>query len=183
MIILFGAAGSGKSVQGQRLAEKYDWRWMSVGQLLRDHRDPELEKTMLKGELVSDEFVVKMMHNAMMNSIAEGKPAILDGYPRDVWQANWLVENGDTDFINGAIILDVPHDELWQRLEVRGRADDVRESIEKRWAIFDNTIEEMTKILAQKNVRIAKVNGVGDIDEVTKRIEQVLSEWSLVKGA
>ena len=66
MIILFGAAGSGKSLQGQKLAEKYDWRWMSVGQLLRDCKDPELEKTMLKGELVSDEFVVNIMHREII---------------------------------------------------------------------------------------------------------------------
>ncbi len=183
MIILFGAAGSGKSVQGQRLADKYGWRWMSVGQLLRDHKDPELEKTMLKGELVDDNFVVNMMHNAMMNSVAEGKNAILDGYPRDVWQAQWLADKGDTEFINGAIILDVPHEELWRRLEERGRADDVRESIEKRWAIFDETIEKMSKILSDKGLKIVKVDGVGKIEEVTERIEQVLTEWGVKKGA
>ena len=32
MFILFGPAGSGKSLQGQILAEKYGWRWLSIGQ-------------------------------------------------------------------------------------------------------------------------------------------------------
>ena len=104
MIILFGAAGSGKSLQGQKLAEKYDWRWMSVGQLLRDCKDPELEKTMLKGELVSDEFVVNMMHREMMASLEKRQFCILDGYPRDEWQAQWIADKGDIQHIDGAII-------------------------------------------------------------------------------
>ena len=57
MIILFGAAGSGKSIQGQRLADKHNFRWLSVGQLLRNQNDPELDKIMRKGELVPDEFL------------------------------------------------------------------------------------------------------------------------------
>ena len=39
MIVLFGLAGSGKSLQGETLANKYGWRWMSIGQLLRDLND------------------------------------------------------------------------------------------------------------------------------------------------
>ena len=42
MIIFFGPAGAGKSVQGQILAARHGWRWMSAGQLLRDTHNPEL---------------------------------------------------------------------------------------------------------------------------------------------
>jgi adenylate kinase len=35
MIIFFGPAGAGKSVQGQILAARHGWRWLSTGQLLR----------------------------------------------------------------------------------------------------------------------------------------------------
>ena len=180
MIILFGAAGSGKSLQGQKLAEKYDWRWMSVGQLLRDCKDPELEKTMLKGELVSDEFVVNMMHREMMASLEKRQFCILDGYPRDEWQAQWLADKGDIQHIDGAIILRVPHDELWRRLEARGRADDVKESIEKRWALFEATIDNMITILRKGGLKIAEVDGLGEIDTITERIETVLKEWQVL---
>ena len=180
MIILFGAAGSGKSLQGQKLAEKYGWRWMSVGQLLRDCKDPELEKTMLKGELVSDEFVVNMMHREMMASLEKRQFCILDGYPRDEWQAQWIADKGDIQHIDGAIILRVPHDELWRRLEARGRADDVKESIEKRWALFEATIDNMVTILRKGGLKIVEVDGLGEIDTITERIEAVLKEWQVL---
>ena len=176
MIILFGAAGSGKSVQGQRLAEKYNFRWLSVGQLLRNQNDPELEKIMLKGELVPDEFVVKMMHAAGEEAIEAGQNAILDGYPRDDWQANWIVESGDVKNIEGAIVLKVSHDELWNRLQDRGREDDTKESIEKRWNLFEQTIYSMSEKLSSAGVKIQNVNGEGTIEEVTERIEKVLKK-------
>ena len=42
MIVFFGPAGAGKSVQGNLLAARNDWRWLGAGQLLRDSKDPEL---------------------------------------------------------------------------------------------------------------------------------------------
>ena len=180
MIILFGPAGSGKSIQGQRLAEKYAWRWMSIGQLLRECNDPELNEIMKKGELVPDDFVVNLMHGEMMKEVEAGRFAVLDGYPRDQWQADWIVKNGDDQYIDGAIIIDVDHDELWRRLDERGREDDTRESIEKRWSIFEQTIYSMTETLKAKNVRIAHVDGVGPIEEITERIEKILREWGII---
>ena len=178
MIILFGAAGSGKSLQGQALANKYNGRWMSVGQLLRDCKDPKLEEIMKKGELVDDQFVVDMMHREMMKTVEANQFAILDGYPRDGWQAQWLVENDDTKYIDGAIILRVSHDELWRRLEERGRADDVREAIEKRWGIFESTIDEMADTLSKAGVKITEVDGEGNIDDITARLEKILHGWN-----
>ena len=110
MIILFGAAGSGKSVQGKSLADKYGWKWMSVGQLLRDKQSPELEAKMHGGDLVDDRLVVNMMHDGMMEAHYAGQNVILDGYPRDVWRAEWIADHDDTQYIDGAIILDVKLD-------------------------------------------------------------------------
>ena len=180
MIILFGAAGSGKSLQGQTLADKYGWRWMSVGQLLRECNDPEMNEIMKKGELVPDDFVVKMMHDEMMKEVDGGRFVILDGYPRDDWQAKWIVENGDEKYIDGAIMIDVDHDELWRRLEERGRADDTREAIEKRWSIFEQSIYSMIEILEKAGVKVVHVDGVGEIDEITERLEKVLRDWDII---
>ena len=181
MIIFFGPAGSGKSLQGQKLAVKYDWEWMSVGQMLRDRQDPELEKIMKTGALVPDELVVKMMHEAMVEATEAGKGVILDGYPRDEWQAEWIVDNGDTQYIDGAIIFDVSHEELKKRLALRGREDDNDEAIEQRWALFDRTIKTMSELLASKGVKIAHIDGVGEIEEISKRIEAQLKDWGIVK--
>ena len=181
MIILFGAAGSGKSVQGQKLSEKYGWRWMSVGQMLRECADESMKEIMLTGGLVDDNFVVKMMHDAMEEELNAGRNGILDGYPRNQWQAHWIVENGDDRFIDGAIILDVDHEELRKRLNSRGRADDTDEAIQRRWALFDSTISEMGELLMTRGVKIARVNGKGSIDEVTERIENKLRDWKVIE--
>lgn len=181
MIIFFGPAGSGKSLQGQKLAEKFGWRWMSVGQMLRDRQDPELEKIMKTGALVPDELVVQMMHEGMVEAEEAGKGVILDGYPRDEWQAEWIVKNGDTQYLDGAIIFDVSHEELKKRLTLRGREDDNDEAIEQRWALFDRTIKTMSELLESKGVKIAHIDGVGEIEEVSGRIEKQLKDWSIIE--
>jgi len=180
MFILFGPAGSGKSLQGQLLAEKYGWRWLSVGQLLRDQHNPVLDKTMKEGGLVDDNFVVNMMHDAIKDAEYAEQNAILDGYPRDVWQAEWLVEHGDLKGVEGAIILNVSQDELWKRLEARGRVDDKKEAIERRWGIFEQTISEMSKILESQGLKVVRIDGVGEIEEITARIEAVLRKWGTI---
>ena len=180
MIVLFGLAGSGKSLQGQTLADKYGWRWMSIGQLLRDLNDPEITAIQNRGELVPDELVVNLMHGEMMKEVELGRNVILDGYPRDQWQADWIVKHGDDKYIDGAIILDVGREELWRRLEARGRADDTREAIEIRWAIVEQNIYSMIEILQGAGVKMAHVNGEGAVEEITQRIENVLRDWNII---
>ena len=180
MIILFGLAGSGKSLQGQILADKYGWRWMSIGQLLRDLNDPEITAIQNRGELVPDELVVSLMHGEMMKEVDQGRNAILDGYPRDQWQADWIVEHGDSKYIDGAIIIKVGRDELWHRLEARGRADDTREVIERRWEIVEQNIYSMVERLKGVGVKMATIDGEGAIEEITQRIENVLREWNII---
>ena len=180
MFILFGPAGSGKSLQGQRLADKYGWRWLSVGQLLRDQQNPNLDKAMKEGDLVDDTFVVNMMHDAMKAAEYAKQNAILDGYPRDVWQAEWIVAHGDLANIDGAIILNVPKEELWKRLEARGRVDDKKDAIEKRWGIFKETISQMREIFEKEGLKFEDVDGVGSVEQITERIEAVLAKWGTI---
>jgi len=180
MVIFFGPAGSGKSLQGQKLAEKYGWKWMSVGQMLRDKQDPELEKIMKAGELVPTSIVVNMMHEGMVEAHEAGQNVILDGYPRDEEQAEWIVEKGDTQYLDGAIVFDVSREELWKRLSLRAREDDNDEAIERRWALFDRTVKVMTDKLAENGVKIAHIDGVGEIEEISERIEKQFADWGII---
>ena len=180
MIIFFGPAGSGKSLQGQKLAEKYGWKWMSVGQMLRDKQDPELEKIMKTGALVPTEIVVNMMHDGMVEAAEAGQNVILDGYPRDEEQAEWIVNKGDTQYLDGAIIFDVTREELKKRLSLRAREDDNDEAIERRWALFDRTVKTMCDLLAEKGVKIAHIDGVGEIEEISERLEKQFADWGVI---
>ena len=180
MIALFGPAGSGKTLQGNILAEKYGWKWLSVGQLLRDQDNPAMNELMKKGELVDDNFVVNMMNDAIKAAEYAELEAIIDGYPRDEFQARWMVEHGDVENLDGAIILNVPREELWKRLEERGRADDKVGAIEKRWQIFEDMIKMIREVFGEAGIKLVEVDGVGSVEEITERIETVLKSWGKI---
>ena len=138
MIILFGLAGSGKGTQGKALSEIFGWRSLSVGQAIRDTGG--YTEATNKGELIPDEDVINLMNRQIEKAEAEGFDVILDGYPRTAAQAEYIVNNM-AEKIDGAIILEVPKEELFNRLELRGRDDDKeKSSIERRFEIFEQNI-------------------------------------------
>ena len=171
MIILFGLAGSGKSTQGQILAKKHKLVWLSVGQVLRD--TGKFDKILEKGELVPDEKVVKIMHEKIREIQKTGKDIILDGFPRDIWQAKWVAEHLAAD-ITQAVVLDAPKDELLVRIMARGREDDTREAVEKRFDIVEKNLSGILRELSKKNIKISKISGLGSVETVTKRLERQL---------
>ena len=56
----------------------------------------------------------------------------------------------------------------------------MKESIEKRWALFEATIDNMVTILRKGGLKIVEVDGLGEIDTITERIEAVLKEWQVL---
>jgi len=175
MIILFGLAGSGKGTQGKALAELFGWRTFSVGQVIRD--TGKYTATIDKGNLIPDEDVIRLMTEQIERAEAEGFNVILDGYPRSAYQAEWLMAHM-ADRIDGAIILEVPKEELYERLALRGRDDDKeKESIDRRFAIFEQNICSILPQLESKGIRIERVDGVGPVDEVTSRLVEVVKKF------
>ena len=87
-----------------------------------------------------------------------------------------MKENNFFKDVELAIILDVPKEELWRRIEERGRADDTKEAVEKRFAIFEQNIYSILPFLEEGNVKIVKVDGVGSFEEVTERLKNTLEE-------
>lgn len=174
MIILFGMAGSGKGTQGKALSEIFGWRWISVGQVLRE--TGKYKALTDAGELVPDDEVIRLMNERIMRDEAEGFDVILDGYPRDVAQAEWLAENM-AEKIDGAIILEVPEDELMERLALRGRDDDKsQDAIQQRFEVYKENIAGILPILERKNVKIRRISGMGAVEEVTARLVDCVKE-------
>ena len=176
MIILFGLAGSGKGTQGKALSEIFGWRWLSVGEAIRS--TGEYKNIIDKGNLIPDEDVIRLMGRQIEKAEAEGFDVILDGYPRSEVQAAWMMDHM-ADKIDGAIILEVPKEELYDRLTLRGRDDDKeRDSIDRRFEIFEQNICSILPLLEAKNIPIVRVDGVGPVEEVTSRLVEIAKQFN-----
>lgn len=176
MIILFGLAGSGKGTQGKALSELFGWRTISVGEAIR--QTGEYNDTINQGKLIPDDDVIRIMNKQIAKIESEGFDIILDGYPRDAYQAEYIMQTM-ADKIDGAIVLEVPKEELYNRLALRGRADDLgRESIDRRFEIFEHNIGQILPLLEEKNIPIEQVDGVGKVEDVTARLAQVIKSMN-----
>ncbi|MBR3270076.1 nucleoside monophosphate kinase [Candidatus Saccharibacteria bacterium] len=174
MIILFGLAGSGKGTQANALSEYFGWRTFSVGQVIRD--TGRYNDTTNAGGLIPDDDVISLMTEQIEKATAEGFNVILDGYPRTEYQAKWLMGHMKDD-ISGAIILEVPKEELYQRLELRGREDDKsKDAIDRRWEIFEQNITPILEQLENNNIPVLRIDGVGEVEAVTDRLIKAVKE-------
>jgi adenylate kinase len=125
-IVLLGAPGSGKGTQAQRLQAKYGVPQVSSGDLLRDAvaRGTELgrkaKSVMDAGQLVSDDIVLGLIRDRLRKPDA-ARGFILDGFPRNIDQANslnaLLKELGQP--MDVVLLLDVRRETLVQRLAGR----------------------------------------------------------------
>ena len=172
MIILFGLAGSGKGTQGKALADLFGWRWLSNGEVIR--RSHRYDNIINQGKLIPDQDVINMMNAEIRRIRDQGFDVILDGYPRDVVQAQYLMDHFASE-IHGAIILEVPKAELYERLAKRGRDDDhSREAIDQRFAVFEQNITPILELLDQHHIPTHHVDGTGTPEEVTARLMKVV---------
>jgi len=122
-IVLFGAPGSGKGTQGERLAQRAGFPRISTGDLLRtavQKKTPlglKAEAVMKEGRLVSDDIVIGLVRERLAD--ADCRPGyILDGFPRTIAQAEALAELDGTrpEVVIG---IEVPAESLVDRLSGR----------------------------------------------------------------
>lgn len=181
MIIFFGPAGAGKSVQGQILSARHDWRWLSAGQLLRDTHDHTLIAEMQSGELVDENRVNEIMKTAI-KAAKDIKHVILDGYPRQLSQAEELIatQPDHERSVQIVVVLEVPRNEIMRRLKLRGRVDDIPEAIEERLHIYRQEIYPILNYFTEQNIYICHIDGTGTVGQVHDRIEEELKACSLL---
>ena len=181
MIVFFGPAGAGKSVQGQMLAARHGWRWLSAGQLLRDTHDLELIKLMQSGALVTPEKVNILMGEALQRAASISR-VIIDGFPRSLVQAQWLIDSKEAHNrpVDLVIVLEVPSSELQMRLEVRGRVDDTPEAIDERLRIYRHEMYPILSYFTENGIKIVHIDGTGSVGQIHDRIMAELTACKLV---
>jgi adenylate kinase len=181
MIVFFGPAGAGKSVQGQILAARMGWRWLSAGQLLRDTNDVSLLHLMHEGKMVPHDAITKIMGQAISHAVHIDQ-LILDGFPRLLEQAEWLI-NSQPDHgrsVALVIVLEVPREELLKRLAIRGRSDDTPEAIDERLKLYRQEMYPVLNYLTEQNVPVVHLDGTSTVGQVHDRIVAELTSRELV---
>ena len=186
-VVIFGAPGSGKGTQSERIVEKFGINHISTGDVLRAEikNGTELGKTAKgyidQGQLIPDELMIDILAS-VFDSFKDSKGVIFDGFPRTIAQAGalkqMLADRGQA--VSVMLDLDVPEEELMTRLIKRGqesgRADDNEQTIKKRLLVYHSQTAPL--IDWYKNEGVYKhIQGLGTMDgifaDICKAIENV----------
>ena len=177
-LVLVGPPGAGKGTQAVRLAERLDVPHISTGDLFRANLSEmtplgvEAKRYMDAGDLVPDEVTCEMVR-ARLDEPDAGKGFILDGFPRNVSQADsldaMLAETGHP--LDAVVELKVAEDVVVERLLSRGRSDDTEDVIRNRQKVYR---DETAPLLDHYQSKLVSVDAVGTMDEVADRVVAAL---------
>ena len=184
-IIICGAPGSGKGTQSQLIAEKYNLKHLSTGDILRNEIKlqtgigKKAEQFISKGQLVPDEIIITMLDHILDKEMNHHKGIILDGFPRTYAQAEALEKllKKRNEEITLLLDLKVNDEELISRLlkraEISNRSDDKLDVIRKRLEIYHQNADEVNNFYKKLNKYVA-IEGIGTVEEIFSRISQVI---------
>lgn len=187
IIILLGPPGSGKGTQANFIQNKLSIPHLSTGDILRQSVKNEtdlgnkVKNIMAKGELVSDDLVLDVIKERVSQSDCD-QGFILDGYPRNITQAeslNILLKDINRN-IDRILFLDVDFAALQSRIELRSkenneekRADDTSEVLVKRLYEYKSQTAPLSEYYSNDK-KFKKINGMKSISEVSLDIENFL---------
>lgn len=163
-LIIFGPPGAGKGSQCVILAEKYNFRHISTGDILREEVKNGSElglkvKTLMeKGLLVSDELIIEIIENVLVHS-AQFNGFLYDGFPRTVKQSialEVLLEKLGQK-IDAVISLEADEDVIIRRIQgraaIEGRDDDARtDVVKKRIEVYKEQTEPLIEVYQKKGI-------------------------------
>jgi len=204
-ILILGAPGAGKGTQSKRITEAFDVDHVTTGDALRANKDMDISEMdteydtprayMDRGELVPDAVVNAIVEEALTQ--ADG--FVLDGYPRNVEQAEELDGMTDLDVV---LFLDVSEDELVHRLTGRRldpetgdiyhieynppedpavearleqRDDDTEETVRERLRVFRENTQPVIDHYESEG-HLERINGEQAPEEVWAEIEATIDD-------
>jgi len=208
-IIIFGSQGAGKGTQAEKISAKYGLYWVSTGKIFRREieRQSELGKqaevSIKAGKLVPDEITNQVVKNRIMDDDCQSDGYILDGYPRNLSQAEFLDKLDKMTHIFNIMISD---EEATSRMMARRicpkcgeiynlnfklpekegicdicgtkleqRHDDAPEAIKERLKIYHSETEPIFDFYREKGI-FHDIDGEREIVEVWKDIEKILDK-------
>lgn len=205
-IIIFGPQGSGKGTQAELIARRHSWPYISTGDIFRYHIKTqtefsnEISQYVNLGHLVPD----KLTNQVVQNRINQPDCAlgfVLDGYPRNLNQLNFL---NSITHIDLAVVIELSDQQAIERLAVRlackcglsyhlqhnppkvagicdkcgselfRRDDDTPEAIKKRLEIYHKQTEPVYEIYEKSGI-LFRVDGSQLIENVYQQIDAIIS--------
>lgn len=170
-IIIMGPQGSGKSTQGDLLAERLGIPHIQTGEIYRQiaQQDSELGRKVKAvldvGGLIDDQVTFEVVDK----HLAEIKSGfIIDGFPRTLVQAQ-----RELFPVDKVIYIRLTDEEAIKRLLLRKRKDDTPEIIAERLKLYHQQTEPILDYY-RKQGKLAEVDGSGTIEEVSTLINQSL---------
>jgi len=200
-LVMLGPQGSGKGTQAKMLSKRFNIPHVSTGDIFRENiknqteLGKEISSYVNSGKLVPSEVTNKVMKNELKKNKYENG-YILDGYPRDLSQAEFLDK---LDGIDYAVLVDISDNETIKRLSSRRqctkcgkiygavnleegqkeckecggeliqREDDKPEVIKKRLVEYHNKTQPLIDFYGEKG-KLKKINGEQPIEKVNKDI-------------
>jgi len=124
--IMLGAPGVGKGTQANKLADDFEWKHISTGDMLREamRKDNPVGRQVKgyvdRGDLVPDDLMIQLVMNRLEEDDCR-HGFLLDGFPRTVLQAKkldtFLHDSGHD--LDGVISIEIPNEEIVKRLSQR----------------------------------------------------------------
>lgn len=192
-LILLGPPGAGKGTQAAAVAVRLGVPAISTGDIFRSNVSEGTrlgrmaQRFMEAGEYVPDEVTNEMVRDRLAADDARDG-FLLDGYPRTTAQVEELDQMlAEQHAVLDAVVeLTVDTDEvvtrLLKRATLQGRSDDTEEVVRRRLEVYAEQTAPLTQLYAGRGL-LRRVDGMGDVDDVTKRLLTALDDVSPVAGA
>lgn len=179
LIVLMGAPGVGKGTFSQMMRDNMEYNYIEVGAMLRElPADSEIGRTIARGDLVPDTALFGLVGER----ITPDSDILMDGFPRTIGQAQWLVNNYAETFNIHVLFLNVPENVIMARLTKRQRdgstrADDANPAIVRHR--IDNfvktTMPAIDWLRTAPHIRFDEVDVSGPVDENFVNIMETLN--------
>lgn len=186
--ILFGPPGAGKGTHASAIAEKYNLKHLSTGELLRAEIAAGTElgkqaKSLIEaGALVPDSVVEGMIETAF-DTIKGFDGFLLDGFPRNIPQAEDLdrILSRRGEQVTAVVSIMIPDELIRKRIAhraaIEGRADDASdETINNRIKTYHTQTEPLIDFYKKQGKYGEVTTDAAEIEENRARVLSLMEK-------